>query len=434
MIQHVGPGREDRRERGVVAFAVGDQQLDRGFGTLGSDRVDGRREHRGTAVGQVVARDACDHDVRETERADCVGHAARLVGVDRERLARVDLAEPARARAAVTEDHECRRAIRPAFVDVRAAGLLAHGVQVEITDEPLEPEVLVVEPGAHLHPLRAPRRRIDFRMHARLGQAAEQPNRYTGGSRAREGCHVVGDRTPCHVLAVDGVMAEPLDESREDPVDDSAHLGRGPEEPRHRRDAAVPDAARDDVVEHREVGIDVERETVARPAPRHAHADRRDLLVADPHAGVPGRARRIDAEVGQRGNQHRFEPADVRDDIALTGAPLGERDDRIADELTRPVIRDVAPAIRVDELGTDRRRVAQHMGEIGARPEGVHVRMLLQQQIVVGCALVDRALQRLGLPVRNQPEPARVERLHASSGSQSRVSRTVRTSLRNEAA
>ena len=37
-----------------------------------------------------------------------------------------------------------------------------------------------------------------------------------------------------------------------------------------------------------EVGADVEREAVAGDPPRDAHADRRQLVVADPRAGQPG--------------------------------------------------------------------------------------------------------------------------------------------------
>jgi hypothetical protein len=131
------------------------------------------------------------------------------------------------------------------------------------------------------------------------------------------------------------------------------------------------------VVEHREVGIDIEREAVPGATLRDSHTDRRDLLVADPYAGEPALATRVDAEVGERRDQDRFEPANVRDDIALTGAPLCERDDRVSDELARPVVGDVATAIGVHEIGSDRSRVVQHVREICARSERVDVRVLL---------------------------------------------------------
>ena len=115
-----------------------------------------------------------------------------------------------------------------------------------------------------------------------------------------------------------------------------------------------------------------------------------------------------------------LEPADVRNDVTLAGAPLLERDDRVADELTGTVIGDVAAAIGFDELGADRRGIAQHVRAIGARTERVDVRMFLQEQVLLVRVLVHRALQRLAFTVRNEPEPAGVEKVHASSESQSR--------------
>src|SRR5262245_14618042 len=71
-----------------------------------------------------------------------------LVGVERLRLALADGAESAAARANVARDHKSRGAVRPAFVYVRAARLLADGVQVEFVERsPHFQEVLThVEP------------------------------------------------------------------------------------------------------------------------------------------------------------------------------------------------------------------------------------------------------------------------------------------------
>ena len=108
----------------------------------------------------VVARDARDHRVLEPERRDRVRDARRLVRVDGQRLAGVDEAEPARTRAAVTEDHERRGAVGPALVDVRAAGFLAHRVQLEPPHQPLRlPEP---HPQIRLHP--HPRRPLHPRL------------------------------------------------------------------------------------------------------------------------------------------------------------------------------------------------------------------------------------------------------------------------------
>ena len=82
------------------------------------------------------------------------------------------------------------------------------------------------------------------------------------------------------------LVAEVLCEAGNGGVDDGPHLRRGAEHARHRRHTPVGDPARHDVTEHREVGVDVEGEAVPGAAPRDAHADRGDLLVADPHTRV----------------------------------------------------------------------------------------------------------------------------------------------------
>ena len=259
---------------------------------------------------------------------------------------------------------------------------------------------------------------------------------------ARERREVGRELAPHDVLALDVGVAELLGEPGDDAVDDVAHVGRAAEHARERGHALVADAARNDVREHREIGIDVEREPVAGAPVGDPHADRRDLLVADPHAGEPVGARSgLDTEIGERGDEHRLEPAHVRDDVALAGAPLGERDDRVADELPGPVVGDVAAAVGPHELGAHRLGRHEHVGEIGARPERVHVRVLLQEQVVVGRARVQPALQRLGLAVRHPPQPAtapavghRRPLMRARSCSQSWVSSTWRTESRKAAA
>src|SRR6202040_1622760 len=100
-------------------------------------------------------------------------------------------------------------------------------------------------------------------------------------------------------------------------------------------------------------------------------AYRRDLLVADPDAGVARRTSGGDTEVGAHRDQNVLELADVGDDVALARPPFLEGDDRIADELARTVIRHVAAAIGVYELGSDRCGIAEHVLDLRARPERV---------------------------------------------------------------
>ena len=104
--------------------------------------------------------------------------------------------------------------------------------------------------------------------------------------------------------------------------------------------------AREDALETREVGRNVQRETVRRDATRYTHADRADLRgVAiwqiDPHARLPALRARRDAVAGECVAHRVLDRAHVPDEVV----PLAERDDRIANELPRAVVGDVATTI-----------------------------------------------------------------------------------------
>jgi hypothetical protein len=114
--------------RSGLAVEVGREQLDAGARVDGVDLPDRLGVQPRAAVGQVVAGDARDGRVA-LHPLHAVGDAARLVRVVGGRLAGVDLAEVAAARALRAADEERRLAVLPALVDVGAAGLLAHGVQ-----------------------------------------------------------------------------------------------------------------------------------------------------------------------------------------------------------------------------------------------------------------------------------------------------------------
>ena len=71
----------------------------------------------------------------------------RLFGIERERVAGVDLTKPTRSRAPGPVDHEGGGPVGPALVDVRAACLLAHGDQVEVAE--VMAQFLIA--GSHCH-------------------------------------------------------------------------------------------------------------------------------------------------------------------------------------------------------------------------------------------------------------------------------------------
>ncbi len=122
-------------------------------------------------------------------------------------------------------------------------------------------------------------------------------------------------------------------------------------------------------------------------------------------AGEPFAPAGVDAEVGERVDEHRLQPPDVRDDVGHAVAPPGQRDDRIADELTRAVVRDVTATVGPHELGPHRCRWHQDVLEVRLAPERVHVRVLEEEQVILGRAGVQRALECVGFDVRDAAEP-----------------------------
>ena len=133
--EHLGPRLEDDAQQLGVAREVGGQQLDAGARVELVDHPHRLGVQPRALVGQVVAGDAGHRRVAQVHLHDRLGDTAGLVGVVVGGLARVDLAEVAAARALAAADEERRLAVLPALVDVRAAGLLAHGVQLLVGDE-----------------------------------------------------------------------------------------------------------------------------------------------------------------------------------------------------------------------------------------------------------------------------------------------------------
>ena len=120
----------------------------------------------------------------------------------------------------------------------------------------------------------------------------------------------------------------------------------------------------------------------------------------------------------------------------------GHVDDRVADQLARPVVGDVAAPVGSHQLGPDRGRVDEHVGRVGVHPERVDVRVLEQQQVVVAArGRAGRAAARAprvgdptqpANPEHRRPVSARVPA--QSSAAQSWVSRISVTRARNAAA
>ena len=170
------------------------------------------------------------------------------------------------------------------------------------------------------------------------------------------------------------------------------------------------------------------------------HADRRDLAGGrarrvDPHPGVVGEpARPGQPELGERVDQQVLD----RPHVLERTLGVGERDDRVPDELTGPVIRDVTAALDGDEVGPDRGRVAPQVGgEIGVGAVGEDVVVLEQQQVLFGAVVEQRLLHGQCFAIGHPPQPSDPQqgaRRHQNSEDQSRVSSSSLTRLRKPAA
>ena len=141
-------------ERRLDALEVGDQHLDAARRHALTRQPDRFGEDRRAAVGQVVAIHRRDHREREAHPRHGFGHPRRFRGVELVGPSMRDRAIGARPRAHVAEDHERGRAVVPALPDVGAAGVLAHGVQLQLLHDALQPDEVGRAGRAHLQPFR----------------------------------------------------------------------------------------------------------------------------------------------------------------------------------------------------------------------------------------------------------------------------------------
>ncbi len=105
------------------------------------------------------------------------------------------------------------------------------------------------------------------------------------------------------------------------------------------------------------------------------------------------------------------------------GQVVGHGHDRVRHELAGPVVGHVAAAVGALERGPDGARVDEHVALVGVRAERVDVRVLEEQEVVVGGLTGQGVLQRRGLVVRDRPQRADAQhpRPPYSSAAQSRV-------------
>ena len=136
------------------AVQVGDEDLDARTGAGQADLTHGVGNDSGSTVWQVVAGDHGYDRMPEAHPQRRFGYSTGFVEIGLRWASGGDGAESAVPGADAAQDHERGGAHRPAPPLVRAAGLLADGVQRLVAHEPPEAGVRVTGAEPNLEPLR----------------------------------------------------------------------------------------------------------------------------------------------------------------------------------------------------------------------------------------------------------------------------------------
>src|SRR5438552_9568830 len=88
-----------------------------------------------STIGQIVAGHGGEDDVLESHAPSAFGDARRLIGFQRKRFSGRDGTKVAIPGAAVSGNHECRRALAPALPVVGTSGAFANGVETEVFEQ-----------------------------------------------------------------------------------------------------------------------------------------------------------------------------------------------------------------------------------------------------------------------------------------------------------
>lgn len=142
VIEHVRGGVKDSLDCEQITAEIGGEDLHARVWNSLPNLSNSLREVMRSAVIQVVAIHARDHHVSQPHSGRHLGHMERLFRVEGELPFRGrsfrDRTESAAPGAKVTEDHESGGAAVEALMDVGTAGRLAHGVQLQLAQIPLQ--------------------------------------------------------------------------------------------------------------------------------------------------------------------------------------------------------------------------------------------------------------------------------------------------------
>ena len=107
----------------------------------------------GAHIGKIVAVDRCQHHIFQVHLLHRLGHALRLIAIERKRAPARRVAEAAMPGADVSANHQCGCTQSPAFGPVGAESALADGVQSVGMDDPRGILALPVGTEINLQPV-----------------------------------------------------------------------------------------------------------------------------------------------------------------------------------------------------------------------------------------------------------------------------------------
>ena len=292
------------------------------------------------------------------------------------RAGRVDQAEAAGPGALVAVDHEGGGAVGPALEDVGAARLLAHRHQVEAAHGALDVAEAGAEVGLDPQPLRlalVDREPAGGTLAVHRGElrTGRRPMPRPPGATTRSTTSAMVTWTPS---AAREVTSQPS-------------MPQGTMRSNHDRSGSTLRA----------------KPCMVRPRLRRtpmAHSLRR---AVDPHARVAGEAAGAgQAEVGAHVDHQLLDAVDVG---GRGAGRVGPGQDRVADELARPVVGDVAAPVGADQGRAEVVGVGEDVVERPPQAEGEDVRVLEEEQVGVGGPLEQRPLEGVGVGELRPPQP-----------------------------
>jgi hypothetical protein len=214
-----------------------------------------------SAIAQVVAVDAGDHDIAQVQGTDGHRQSLRFGGVHRQRTTVGDVAERATAGADIAEDHEGGGAAAEALADVGATRLLADRVQAVLPQRAAHRIEALAAGGRRTDPVRLGQRGVGGDDADRIARGLARRALLLAGDQAHASAPEAGRRA--RRLAVSAAHTR------------SAQAGTASPQPRSavRVTAQTGLPAGVDAFKAVQFAVDVQRQSVVTAAAAHAQPE-----------------------------------------------------------------------------------------------------------------------------------------------------------------